>query len=73
VKIRIQQVLFDIEFRNQNNYLNSSLSANFEYSSTPLYESLIVLTPLKTNKSAESGLTEYNYYSMQLKYIFNKK
>lgn len=63
-KMKIQQVLFDIEFGNRNNNLNSTLSGHSEYSFTSSYESQRVLSPLKTNKSTDSGLTEY--YSLQL-------
>lgn len=65
--MKIQQVLFDIEFGNQNNCLNSPFSGH-SYSSTSSYEP--VLTTLTTTKSVstidyplsnmtDSGLPKY--------------
>lgn len=75
-KIKIQQVLFDVEFG--NNYSNSPFSSNSghsTYSSASIYAP--ILTPLKTAKSsamdysqsnmsiADNGFHEYNHYSSQ--------
>jgi len=73
-KIKIQQVLFDVEFG--NNYSNSPFSSNSGHST---YSSVYapILTPLNTAKSsamdysqsnmsvADNGFHEYNHYSSQ--------
>lgn len=75
-KMKIQQIMFDIEFGNQNNYYKvppSNNSRNSDYSSTSTYYAPI-LTTLQTTKSstndysqnnfADDGRSEYNnYYS----------
>lgn len=64
-KIKIQQVLFDVEFGNNDS--NSPFSSNSGHST---YSSVYtpILTPLKTQSKmsiADNGFYEYYHYSSQ--------
>jgi len=60
-RMKIQQVLFDIEFGTRNNY--SPFSELSTYSSTSTYTSTV---DNPQNTTADSGFPGINYYSSQI-------